>query len=64
MNASVGGVLIKGSKPNQILEIDTPVVGPDTIKLAKKANLEGIVIESNRVILFNKKVVFKLLKKL
>ena len=61
-DASVGGVLIKGSKPNQLLEIDTPVVGPDTIKLAKKANLEGIVIESKRVILFNKKVVFDLLE--
>ena len=48
------GILIKGSKPEQILDIDTPVVGPDTIKLAKKAQLKGLVIESHNVIIENK----------
>ena len=45
-----GGILIKGSKPGQVLDIDTPVIGPDTIKLAKNAKLNGLVIESNKVI--------------
>ena len=49
-----GGILIKGSKPEQVLDIDTPVIGPDTIKLAKNAKLNGLVIESNKVILVNR----------
>ena len=49
-----GGILIKGSKPDQVLDIDTPVIGPDTIKLAKYAKLNGLVIESDKVIVVNK----------
>ncbi len=49
-----GGILIKGSKPDQVLDIDTPVIGPDTIKLAKNAKLNGLVIESDKVIVVNK----------
>ncbi len=52
-----GGILIKGSKPGQVLDIDTPVIGPDTIKLAKKAKLNGLVIESNKVILVNRDLI-------
>ncbi len=57
-----GGILFKGSKPNQALDIDTPVIGPNTIMLANKARLEGLVIESNKVILVNKGLIFDLLK--
>ncbi len=57
-----GGILIKGSKPDQILDIDTPVIGPNTIKLAKKAQLKGLVIESHKVILLNKDLLFDMLK--
>ena len=56
------GILIKGSKPDQILDIDTPVVGPNTIKLAKKAQLKGLVIESRKVIVLNKGLLFDMLK--
>jgi len=52
-----GGILIKGSKPEQVLDIDTPVIGPDTIKLAKNAKLNGLVIESNKVILVNRDLI-------
>ena len=52
-----GGILIKGSKPDQVLDIDTPVIGPDTIKLAKDAKLNGLVIESNKVILVNRDLI-------
>ena len=52
-----GGILIKGSKPDQVLDIDTPVIGPDTIKLAKNAKLNGLVIESNKVILVNRNLI-------
>ena len=56
-----GGILIKGSKPKQVLDIDTPVIGPNTIKLAHKAKLTGLVIESNKVILVNKDLIITLL---
>ncbi len=57
-----GGILIKGSKPDQVLDIDTPVIGPDTIKLAKNAKLNGIVIESNKVILVNRELIIDALQ--
>ena len=59
---SSGGILIKGSKPDQVLDIDTPVVGPNTIKLAKKAKLNGLLIESNKVILENRELIIDMLK--
>ena len=59
---SSGGILIKGSKPDQALDIDTPVVGPNTIKLAKKAKLTGLLIESEKVILENKDLIIDMLK--
>ncbi len=57
------GILIKGSKPDQILHIDTPVIGPNTIKLAKKAQLKGLVIESHKVILLNKDSLIDMLRR-
>ncbi len=57
-----GGILIKGSKPEQVLDIDTPVIGPDTIKLAKNAKLNGLVIESNKVILVNRDLIIDTVK--
>ena len=56
-----GGILIKGSKPEQVLDIDTPVIGPHTIKLAKNAKLNGLVIESNKVILVNRYLIIETL---
>ncbi len=58
---SSGGILIKGSKPGQVLDIDTPVVGPNTIKLAKKAKLTGLLIESNKVIFENRDLIIDML---
>ena len=57
-----GGILIKGSKPKQVLDIDTPVIGPNTIKLAYKAKLTGLVVERNKVILVNRDLIIDLLK--
>ncbi len=58
-----GGILIKGSKPEQALDIDTPVIGPNTIRLAHKAKLTGLVVESKKVILVNKDLIIDLLKR-
>ena len=57
-----GGILIKGSQPGQVLDIDTPVIGPDTIKLAKNAKLNGLVIESSKVILVNRNLIIDTLQ--
>ena len=57
------GILIKGPKPKQVMDIDTPVIGPNTINLANKAKLKGLVIESNKVILVNKDLIVELLKR-
>ena len=59
---SSGGILIKGSKPDQVLDIDTPVIGLDTIKLAKNAKLNGLVIESNKVILVKRDLIIDTLQ--
>ncbi|MDA9702912.1 UDP-2,3-diacylglucosamine diphosphatase LpxI [Paracoccaceae bacterium] len=58
-----GGILIKGSKPDQVLDIDTPVIGPNKIKLAKNAKLNGLVIESNKVILVNRDLIIDTLQR-
>ena len=58
-----GGILIKGPTPKQVMDIDTPVIGPKTINLANKAKLKGLVIESNKVILVNKDLIVELLKR-
>ncbi len=62
-NDHSGGILIKGSKPDQILDIDSPVIGPNTIKLAKKARFKGIVVESQKVIVLNKDSLIDMLKR-
>ena len=41
------GVMAKLKKPQQDIRIDIPVIGIDTLKLVKEANLRGIVIEAN-----------------
>ena len=58
----IGGILIKGSKPEQALDIDSPVIGPNTIRLAHRAKLTGLVVESKKVILVNKDLIIDLLK--
>lgn len=39
-----GAVLFKAPKPNQVLQADMPVIGPDTAQQAAKSGLAGIVI--------------------
>ena len=56
------GFLIKIPKKNQIDSIDPPVIGPKTIRLASKCNLNGIAINRNKTVIFNKKKVVQLIK--
>lgn len=44
-----GGLLYKAPKPGQERRADLPAIGPDTVRRAAKARLDGIVIEAGGV---------------
>ena len=48
------GLLTKLPKKNQSKLVDLPVIGLETIKLIKKANLNGIAINPKLTIIHNK----------
>lgn len=48
-----GGILVKAAKPGQDRRVDLPTVGPDTIRNAHAAGLEGIVIEAGSVMVLD-----------
>ena len=56
------GFLIKLPKKNQIMNIDPPVIGPKTIKLISKCNLNGIAIDKNRTVIFQQEKVIQILR--
>jgi DUF1009 family protein len=43
------GVLYKGVKPDQDRRMDIPTVGPDTVDMAARAGLAGIVMEAGEI---------------
>lgn len=44
-----GGFLFKAPKPGQDLRVDLPTIGPDTVRHAARAGLDGIVIQAGGV---------------
>lgn len=48
-----GGIFYKAAKPGQDRRIDLPAVGPDTVDAAKKAGLDGIVVEEGSVMVLD-----------
>lgn len=48
-----GGIFFKAPKPGQDRRIDLPVVGVDTIVAARKARLDGVVVEENGVMVMD-----------
>ena len=58
-----GGFLIKAPKVGQILEIDVPTIGPHTVNLMKRAKLDGMVLQSNKVFITEKKEVLNLIRR-
>ena len=58
-----GGFLIKAPKLRQILEIDIPTIGPNTLHLMKRAKLDGIVLQSNKVLITEKEEVLNFIRK-
>jgi DUF1009 family protein len=49
-----GGVLVKAPKPGQDFRVDLPVVGPNTIRLAKAAGLAGIAVQAGGVLIVDR----------
>ncbi len=58
-----GGFLIKAPKVGQILEIDVPTIGPHTVYLMKRAKLDGMVLQSNKVFITEKEEVLNFIRR-
>ena len=54
------GLLYKAPKPNQDMRFDVPVVGETTLRKVKEANLRGIALRKNCVILLEKEKIIQL----
>lgn len=48
-----GGILFKAPKPGQDRRIDLPAIGPETVRRAAAAGLEGIVVEADGVMVLD-----------
>jgi DUF1009 family protein len=62
--SSIGGILVKVSKPQQDHRLDLPTVGMDTIDKLQKHSFDGLAIEAHRCIILNKKAVIDRANKL
>ena len=49
-----GAVMIKVSKPDQDMRFDVPVIGLETIQIARKANINVIALEAHKTLLLEK----------
>ena len=58
-----GGFLIKAPKVGQMLEIDVPTIGPHTVYLMKRAKLDGMVLQSNKVFITEKEEVLNFIRR-
>jgi DUF1009 family protein len=49
-----GAALVKGAKPGQDMRFDVPVIGPDTIELARECALAAIGLEAGRTLILRR----------
>jgi DUF1009 family protein len=49
-----GGVLVKLEKPGQERRVDRPTIGPQTVRLAAAAGLQGIAVEAGATLLLDR----------
>lgn len=54
-----GGVLVKVQKPDQETRIDRPTIGPETVRLAAEAGLQGIAAEAGASLLIDRDAVIR-----
>ncbi len=59
-----GGVLVKTIKPQQEKRIDMPTIGPQTVQAIFDADLKGIAVEANKVLLADAEETLSLANKL
>jgi len=57
--AKAGAVMIKVAKPNQDMRFDVPVVGVETIQVARAANVRVIAVEAERTLLLEKDAILE-----
>ena len=57
-----GGVILKSAQINQDKRVDMPTIGPDTIKNIVKANLSGIAITADDVIVHDFQQVIEIIE--
>ena len=57
-----GGVILKSAQINQDERVDMPTIGPNTIKNAVKANLSGIAITADNVIVLDFQKVIEMIE--
>ena len=57
-----GGVILKSAQINQDKRVDMPTIGPDTIKNIVKANLSGIAITADDVIVLDFQQVIEIIE--
>jgi UDP-2,3-diacylglucosamine hydrolase len=57
--AGPGGVLVKVEKPGQEKRVDRPTIGPQTVRLAAEAGLQGIAIEAGTTLLLDRSEVIR-----
>ncbi|SMP23783.1 LpxI family protein [Shimia sagamensis] len=48
------GVFLKAPKRGQDLRVDMPAIGPDTVRAAAKAGVEGVVVAAGRVVVLGR----------
>jgi DUF1009 family protein len=53
-------VFVKSPKRGQDLRVDMPAIGPDTLRNAAKAGIQGIVLQAGQVLLLERKTLLKL----
>lgn len=52
-----GGVLVKIEKPGQERRVDRPVIGPETVAVARASGLRGIAAEAGAVLILDREAV-------
>ena len=57
-----GGVILKSAQINQDKRVDMPTIGPNTIKNVVKANLSGIAITADNVIVLDFQKVIEMIE--
>jgi DUF1009 family protein len=55
-----GAVMVKVAKPNQDMRFDVPVIGVETIHVAKEARLRAIAVEAGKTLFLERAAVVNL----